>query len=188
MTIEEAKVYLPHADRDELLDIIDEKLFEFQQFFLTKAPIVKVWNGRVAKLERYIEALGVLGHSLYTSNEDTEFLADLPDNVSEAFSIYNQKVALMKIRISSSKDFLALKNAVRSYLEFQLNYQQLWRNDNLELNEEVILGKEPDVMELVEAIKEFNLNGGETFSDIPKLGNEVLLKEMKRVSLLLKIK
>lgn len=188
MTSEEAKAFLSLHDIEDIDDRYDEMLFEQKQYFLSKAPIHKVFESRLNKVRKISSAFEVLYQkqepSIIESNQKMEF----SDEVKLAFDAYESWKTTIKFKISASRTFSELINTIGNYLKGVEEYQNKWLS-NMSIDAEVVLGKEPDVMEMLQAIKEFEENGHKYFSDIENLkGNNLLLKEMKRVSLLFKNK
>jgi hypothetical protein len=57
MTEAEARIFLGYEPEDELEDVIEDKLFEFKQFFLSKPIIWSTFIARLEKLAKIKEAI-----------------------------------------------------------------------------------------------------------------------------------
>lgn len=188
MTYEEAKLFFPYNEEEDLSGLYDERLFEYKQFFLSKTPIRKVFESRLNKLVQMDTAYHIL------TNNKTEAEEYLPgeeihfsDVILEAFSQWEQLKGKSKQQIMRSQDASTLKKNVLSYLHITDNYRSKWYTDqdiDIQIDQ---ISKDEDPMEVLEAIKLFEKEGGINFEDILKLNtNSFLLKEMKRLSLLVK--
>ena len=64
MTLSEAKIYFPidsdDLEMEDVLDLYDERLFEFKQFFLSKAIVKKVFLAKLEKLKKFEEAFSLI--------------------------------------------------------------------------------------------------------------------------------
>lgn len=186
MTKEEAKLFFPYDETDNLSDLYNERLFEFKQFFLVKTPIRKVFEAKLLKLDqmdnayRYITNLNPL-EIQYEEEQPILFSND----VLEAFLNWENVKGQIKQQISVTRDAQTLKCFVLTYLKIVDNYRSKWNtNESIDIEIEQ-LAKDEDPMQIFEAIKQFNRDGGKYFNDIPKMNsNKLLLKEMKRISLL----
>lgn len=188
MTKEEAKLFFPYDEEDILSDLYDERLFEYKQFFLAKTPIRKVFEARLIKLDQLNKAYKVLSgesvdQTLVIETEPPVF----SDILLDAFNQWEQLKGRSKQRIATAFDAGTLQKHVQEYLILVDAYRKKWYTD-LEIPVEITqVSKDEDPMEVLEAIKAFETAGGKKFEDILKLNtNSFLLKEMKRLSLLIK--
>lgn len=188
MTIEEAKLFFPHNEDDDLSDLYDERLFEYKQFFLAKTPIRKVFEAKLDKLLQMDKAFCVL-----TAKESVEQPKELLDDILfsdvilEAFNQWEQLKGKAKQQISMAYEAPILHKNVTEYLHLVDCYRSKWYTEQEIAIEIAQLSKDEDPMALLNAIREFKTDGGEKFEDILKMNNNsFLLKEMKRLSLLIK--
>ena len=186
MTESEARLFFPFEEGDDLEDLYDERFFEFKQFFLTKAVVGRVFHAKLDKLIKFENAYTCLIHSEF-KNVDVHFESiNFSDVVSEAFALFEQKKGEIRQKIGQARGSKDLIPYVEQLIELVRSYYQKWQSPaELDVKIESI-SKEPDSMQLLRAIKEFESAGGKTFQDVlEQKGNEELQKEMKRVSLLL---
>lgn len=188
MTKEEAKLFFPYNEEDILSDLYDDRLFEYKQFFLAKTPIRKVFEAKLDKLNQLDKAYAVLSETPVVQEEIV-----LPeqivfsDEVLAAFNQWEQLKGTSKQKIATSFDAATLAKSVREYLLVVDCYRKKWYTDQEIAIEVTQVSKDEDPMAVLEAIKAFNASGGKKFDDILKLNtNSFLLKEMKRLSLLIK--
>lgn len=186
MTIEEAKLFFKLEEEDDIQDAYDEQLFEFKQFFLSKPIISKVFKSKLEKLAKFEEAFCLLTDSRFKPLIAEKTSIVFSDNVLEAFQRFEQLKSELKQQISLATSSSDLAQKVDSLLVVTYTYYQKWRTSELLPVEIDVIAKDPDAMELLTAIRTFNMQGGERFEDISSQKNQpILMKEMKRVSLLL---
>ncbi|NGF76104.1 hypothetical protein G5B10_09470 [Fluviicola sp. SGL-29] len=188
MTKEEAKLFFPYNEEDILSDLYDERLFEYKQFFLSKTPIRKVFEARLEKLNQLDKAYTILSG---VPAVHVEILPAEPiifsDVILEAFNQWEQRKGIAKQKIATSFDAGTLSGNVQEYLILVDAYRKKWYTEH-EIPVEISqVSKDEDPMVVLEAIKAFDASGGKKFDDILKMNtNSFLLKEMKRLSLLIK--
>ncbi|MFT5859093.1 MAG: hypothetical protein ACI865_001190 [Flavobacteriaceae bacterium] len=187
MTREEAMIYLPVEDGQDIHDAYEEQLFTAKQFFLNRFPIAKVMNGRLEKLRRVHKAYLILGgHSDVFEPIEIDALVSRT-SISEAFSEYNRSRNILKIELNRSKSVPQIDWIMRQSFNVTRNYALLWRVEERAM-ENIIVGKEPDPMEILSAIKDVESTRHLSFDDLSSLDEENPLKrEAKRLSLWLKM-
>lgn len=188
MTQEEAKLFFPYEAGDDLTDLYDERLFEYKQFFLSKTPIHKVFLSKLEKLRQMDKAYQTLvGNSFEEFPASVVSVPPFSDVIREAFTQWEQAKGISKQQLMMAQDARTLHLAVEHYLSVVAEYRQKWYTDQ-EIDAEILqVSKDEDPMEVLEAIRAFEAAGGKNFDDLLKLNNNsFLLKEMKRLSLLIK--
>lgn len=188
MTIKEAQLFFPHEESDQLIDLYEDRLFEYKQFFLSKAPIRKVFVSKMDKLKQMEEAYFVLSNSEVSANSiNAQTTITFSDEVLKAFTQWELFKSQFKQQLMLSNDGQSIIKTVTDFLSVVDLYHSKWYTDE-EIDIEIeTLSKDPDPMYVLEAIKDFNSQGGVYFDDILKMNtNSFLLKEMKRLSLLSK--
>jgi hypothetical protein len=175
-------------DEDNLIDLYEEKIFEFKQYFLTKTPIFKLFESKLSKLEKIGNAYSLLTNSKV---EFTETKLEFNGSQAEILANYlrfQEEKNRMKTKISHSENAFELVSWVKNLLELEKMNAQHWFSE-IEINANILVSKEPNPMEILEGIKIYNQNGGTNFHQLKKLENnppEILIQEMKRLSLLFK--
>ena len=102
----EAKLFFTIQEGEPLKDAYDRILFEHKQFFLSKTPIRKVFEGRVDKMEKQLVAYNALGGLQDVSKPiEIETTWQFSDHVKEAFNQYQTYLSRHKQLIMSSKSF-----------------------------------------------------------------------------------
>jgi len=188
VTIKEAQLFFPHEESDQLIDLYEDRLFEYKQFFLSKAPIRKVFVSKMDKLKQMEEAYFVLSNSEVSANSiNAQTTITFSDEVLKAFTQWELFKSQFKQQLMLSNDGQSIIKTVTDFLSVVDLYHSKWYTDE-EIDIEIeTLSKDPDPMYVLEAIKDFNSQGGVYFDDILKMNtNSFLLKEMKRLSLLSK--
>jgi len=192
MTLSEAKIYFPfdtdaegNLDKEDVLDLYDERLFEFKQFFLSKAIVKKVFLAKLEKLKKFEEAFSMIVEQPFIWQDLSQQKTQFPDHVRHSFELFELRKSEIKKRITASENGSELNESVLNLLQLSDDYSKNWIiGSSLEVEIEA-LSKEPDSMEILQAIRDFESQGGITYSDIlVQKNNHPLMKEMKRVSLL----
>jgi hypothetical protein len=175
-------------DEDDLIDLYEEKIFEFKQYFLSKTPIFKLFESKISKLEK----IGIAYNLLTNINvEITETKLEFNDSQTEILANYlhfQEEKNRIKTKISNSENAFELGYWVKNLLELEKMNAEHWFSE-IEIDANILASKEPNPMEILEGIKLFNQNGGTNFNQLKKLENnppEILIQEMKRLSLLFK--
>jgi hypothetical protein len=175
-------------DEDNLIDLYEEKIFEFKQYFLSKTPIFKLFESKLSKLEKIGNAYSLLTNSKV---EFTETKLEFNSSQAEILANYlhfQEGKNRIKTKISNSENAFELVSWVKNLLELEKMNAEHWFSE-IEIDANILVSKEPNPMEILEGIKIFNQNGGTNFNQLKKLENnppEILIQEMKRLSLLFK--
>lgn len=189
MNREEAKLFLNAPEGISIGDFFEEQLFTYKQFFLSKTPIHKVFLAKLDKLAKEDEAYHVLTTEKWRSYSLLE--NDFPEFSNEVLVSFNQfesQKTRFKMRLMQAVSGEDIYYAVTDYLRIVKAYRNKWCL--IDIKESIFEGtvsKDPDPMDLLHAIREFNNKGGVEFQDVLKIEeNSFLLNEMKRLSLLIK--
>lgn len=186
MTNQEIQLYFPHKLDDNLEDLYEERLFEFKQFFLMKPVILKVFNAKIERLRKFETAY----RFALKSDDNKELHETLKPSYFQTNNILTCFNNYQEIKNEFKKSILQINNSdkliliIDHFLKSTLNYINKW--ENVEIEDEILISKEPDPMELLTAIKVFNSKGGFEFHDIVLNQNicpKILIIESKRLSL-----
>lgn len=185
MTPDELKIYFPFSVDDDLTELYADRLFEYKQFFIQKPPIHKVFEAKLSKLIKMHTAFEIVSGQTFAEQLIQSNDVEISNELLHAFSTFEKQKGDYKLHVYSAGNALFLNQIVLNWLRTVDAYYQKWASFcDFEIVVEAI-SKEPDPMELLSAIRDFEKSGGKEFQDISKLkNNEVLMKEMKRVSLL----
>jgi hypothetical protein len=164
MTEAEARIFLGYEPDDELEDVIEDKLFEFKQFFLSKPIIWSTFTARLEKLAKIKEAIACFSEVENKSSINlTVFQAT--ENILEAFQSFQQVRNTCFLAINRATTCEELELIIDSLLNSHTTYASLWPDIEF-VSSTVILSKEPDPMDLLSGIKSVNLSGIVTFADL----------------------
>ena len=185
MTTNEASAIL--GPYDDLQDAFEFQLFDYKKQLLALAPIDKLIAPKLKKIKQLQEAYYTLGGEI-ESFTITMFNPITPtEDLLESFSIYQNVRNSLKRSISNSLVFEEIENFCQYLVAYEKMYASCWFTD--EVNTSEIVSKEPDPMDVLKAIREYNENGGFTFEDLRFDKNNppaVLIKERNRLSLLVR--
>lgn len=190
MTLEEAKIFLSFKNADEIEDIYEEKVFEAKQFFVSKFPISKVINSRISKMRKIESAWNVLTKIPHENQfENTNYSFSSSNLISEIWNEYQEKRNQLKLKIQQADNFISLETVVRFQIDLLYSFCE-----KLELipiqNEknQIIIGKEPDPMEIHFDIQQWKDKGIERIEQISLIDEDSPLGiELKRLSLWLNL-
>jgi hypothetical protein len=187
MTIQKAISYFnlnQDWDLDDLNEEIETRLFEIKNFFLSKIPVQKLVDSRIIKLEKITDFALLLDLNFQDSSVDAIELKG--KKVLEIYAAYQQekqKIRLELLNSSNPKEILA---KATSLIKLEKLYASKWYFDKLDCSE-IIVSKEPDPMIILQEIKkmeELALFAFEDYKKSQKSMSQILLNEMKRLSLL----
>lgn len=170
---------------DDLQDAFEFQLFDFKKQLIALAPIDKLIYPKLKKIKQLQEAYLTLG-GVIDSVEITQFDPITPtENLLESYKIYQNVRNSLKKSISNSVVYEEIENFCQHLIFYEKMYASCWFTPEFDAAE--IVSKEPDPMDVLKAIREYNENGGVTFEDLRSTKNNppaVLIKERNRLSLL----
>lgn len=189
MTKKEASIFFPAQEGDDLHDLFEERLFEFKRFFISNTALRKVFDSKVQKLKQIHQAYLVLSNSKDIQQEDsvTNFDFNFSNNILDAYRKKEKIKGELKNDLLKSDNIHTVLFYAGKLIELEESYNQNW--NTILITEEPVnlpISKEPDPMELLQAILEFNKTGGINYSDMNTLRElvpETLMKEAKRLYL-----
>ena len=186
MTQEEAVIYLPIDEENDLQDLYDEKLFELKQFFLNRFPMSKLINARLTKFQNVEEAFTVLGGTVEVGGLEMSNI-DLPEfnSIHDLYIWFNQEKNSLRLRLSSAQSYNQVRYVLDEYLRITVHYSKYWRIPVDEKDMGMIkIGVEPNPMDIQSALTEISTIEKLDAKHILTLPDENSLKsEAKRLSL-----
>ena len=188
MTREDALLYLPFKDEDELEDLYEDKLFEFKQKVLVAAPSTKLYQYHLTKLSKVHAAYLHLTASA-NPERTIEYTAKVnQDSLISAWRDFNRNKNELKLKLVSTFSFSDIEFILDCLIQNQKQFASIFHKVQFENQDEtLIVGKEPDAMALEVEIDQFMSNGGGEIKSISKLDTANLLyQEANRLSLWLK--
>jgi hypothetical protein len=167
MNVLEALAFLGISDLSEVESRKSELLFDAKQFF-TKQPIInQVFHHRITKLKHQYEALLIVtneperikqlevrGESQNgNEDEDEDGNENQKHNLIDQFNAFHAEKNMLYGSIYSAKSIVELIGYVGQLLQAYDSFIELW-DCPLEADSNVIIGKEPDVMDVLNALKQ----------------------------------
>lgn len=189
MTKNEALLFFPLISGDEIIDLYEEYLFEYKQFFLTKYPIEKVFLAKSLKMNKMHNAFIVLGGKTIKSTSISNLEYQQKENILECFNYYQNLKINLKCRLNKCNNAIAINDYIYQLIQLEKKYAENWSASIKISDDKVLISKEPDPMLILKAIREFNILGGKTFNDLKTMKNispNLLINEAKRLSLYFK--
>jgi hypothetical protein len=187
MTNKEALAILGIANPDEVEDAFEERLFELKQYFLTKPLISKLYRSQSEKIVHLCQAAYHFGLEFHQDPlVISEQWGGFTGEIAHDYLAFEKHRSSFKECLMKTSDGVRIAQLVDQLLKIQEEYLTLWPEIK---GEGVILGKEPDPMELLSGIKELQKIGIYRFEQLNNQMLEipsVLLNEWKRLSLLSK--
>jgi hypothetical protein len=191
MTKEEAFLFFPHEEDDDIGNLYEQRVFEYKQFFLSSTPFRIVFLAKEKKMKQMHTAyLFFSGQSETQETKAINAVYNFSDSILETFNNYQQNLNLLKNKISQSTTVPELSALINELLQLRSSYYQNWTIEEDFIEKEIAITKEIDPMELLLAIQEFNKIGGFTFDDLNSKRNIspiLLINEAKRLSLCRKL-
>jgi len=161
MNVAEALAYLGISDISEVEARKSQLLFDAKQFF-TKQPIIRqVFQQRITKLKRQYEALVIVTNEPEQieavdegkENQFEKYIQNAKHNLIDQFNGFQAEKTKLYGSIFSSKSIVELIGYVEEVLQAYDTFLELW-DWPFEGDANVLIGKEPDVMEVLNAIKQ----------------------------------
>lgn len=187
MTENELKIFFPFDKNDDLDDLFEERLFEFKQFFIQKTIIPKVFEAKINKLLKIEQAYNIIKNNhqqKFSITIKVENSFDIEQNILTVFNRYQIQKNDIKSKLQQSQSTIEIIQNVRALILLNKFYLDKWVD--VPTDNEIVISRETDPMELLKAIQEFSRKGGINFVDISEKINicpDILIIESKRLSL-----
>lgn len=188
----EAKIFFPFKKNEDIHDLFEERFFQYKLFFVSNFSIKKVFGSKINKMLQMYDAYLTLGGIEEKPETDYVFRKiKFTTNILESFNIYEKNKSEIKNEILKSKSLIVVSLLARQLIDLQIDYNYNWRYVIAYLEEDdIYASNEPDPMDILKSILEFNEHGGYTYKDINELREfapETLVREAKRLYLCRKI-
>lgn len=187
MTSKEALAFLDITSPDDSEDAYENALFELKRFFLEKPVFAKTFEGKWPKLERLDEAYVALGNVL--PEPGMLLVPDFspqPHVRNHLLGYYKEKNRL-KQRLSVAVSGKEMQLVTSAMIDLERLYAIPFENYTEWTEEQPVMGREPDSMELLEWLREQEQEGRDTLEKLHASKNILphgLLLALKRLSLL----
>ena len=184
-----AKNYFKTSDIEEIEELYEQEIFELKQFFLSRAPIAKLFKGRLTKLKKLQDAFELVD----SSHVKNVFKFDFPEgneNLLDSYKVFQETKNKIRLQISNELNGSNIFQLVEVLIKLEKHNAESWSviEDFVE-DESVIVSKEPNPIDILNGIYAYQQLQGETFQQLKRNENNppnVLIQEMKRLSLLFK--
>ena len=173
MNVAEALAFLGISDLSEVEARKSELLFDAKRFF-TKQPIIsQVFHHRITKLKHQYQALLIVTNEperikqleVRGESQNGNGDEDGNQNLIDQFNAFHAQKNMLYGSIYSAKSIVELIGYVGQLLQAYDSFLELW-DCPLEADSNVIIGKEPDVMDVLNAIKQLEELGIFTIGDL----------------------
>ena len=138
MTIEEARAYFPEPEDFE--DQLDEHLFGFKQFFLTKPILTATFKSRLTALIKINEAVQILGFDFDDLESFNVPNSEFSPLVETSVLNYFEMIAAQKLKIAQSTTPKRLIHEVSVMLNIHRTFCSMWA---VEFHEDDVLLSKP---------------------------------------------
>lgn len=184
-----ATKYFKTSDIEEIEELYEQEIFELKQFFLSRAPIAKLFKGRLNKLKSLQEAFEAVDSSQTKQKFEFSFPEENSD-LLESYKAFQAAKNKVRLQISNELNGANLFQQVQILVDLEKHNAHSWLlHKEIEEDESVVISKEPNPIDILNGIYQYQQLGGKTFSNLKRNENNppnVLVQEMKRLSLLFK--
>lgn len=189
MIKEDALLYFPLNEDVDIDDLYDDLLFEQKQFLSNRMPISKVFNARILRLKKIDEAYTFLGgNNKISKGISIELLLLENNSIQETYQTFQQNLNRIKLEMFNAKSIADLLNVIELLFKNQFAFAQKFETPEISIDVQPIISKEPDAMEIIEAIRIAKTNGITQFKELSQLPSDnILVQEANRLSLWLKL-
>ena len=181
-----AALFFPFEEGDDLYDLYEERLFEDKQFFLNRAIIPSLFEKRMEKMQKREEAFRTLTDSELPTIKFEKIELQNSASISEAYSSFQSEKAKIFQSIFSAKNNPMVIQYIRNLIDLFAQYTSYWAlKESFDIND-ILLSKDPEPVAFSLAIQSFEQAGGKNIVDLQLLtfdGKDSLLSEAKRLSL-----
>lgn len=188
MTKSEARLYLPESESESLEEIYEQKLFEWKNFFVNRFPVSKLYQKKIEQLKLLQTAFNVLSEEKPAESVvGVDFSKSFDSNLKLAFHQYAQGRNAIKARLFAARSAEEIAFCAESLLEITRSYARVWKQSDIDTTG-VVVSKEPDPMDLLNALNNAEEIGVEKIGQIDMLPVDHMVKnEAKRLSLWIKM-
>ena len=187
MTKHEALNYLCISDFSEASDALEEALFSLRQQIISKGNLPQLLLVRKKKLKQLEQVALVLEIKKDTNTKNILINSLDLINLINCFNLFQKNKAQILQQISYDLNFENLENCIDNLMLNLKMYASVWPEFTSEKEEEVLLSKELDSMEMLIILKELQTKNVLNFSDLKlEILPTSLVLEIKRLNLLKK--
>lgn len=189
MTKEDALLYFPIEEGDDIDDLFEQLLFEQKQFLSNQMPISKVFNSRLNRLKKIEEAYLFFGGNIErNSNEDFNISPYISNSIEKNYNIFQQNKTILKLALFNALNVTEIENVIKHIFKTYIEFAEKWTTIEAEGLNRPIISKEPDAMAIMDEIKILKSKEIVNFSELSQLGHDnILVQESIRLSLWLNL-
>lgn len=180
MTKLEASHLFQLDEYENLLEAYEFKVFELKQFLLSKVPFVQTYGSRYKQIDKLQEAYNLLDGEELESKLEFNFKLTDQNDLLTCWTEHQKMISEWKFHVGKATGLMELKRLMemrlKAYEWYARNWLKILRSDSVQ--NDVKASIEYDPMDVLEAIKA---------SEGKYEGNEMLMKESKRLVLWLNI-
>lgn len=162
-------------------DVYEEKLHELKLFFLRWVPFTKVYLSKKKFIRRFEEAINTIDGEFDFNQVDLVLQQNETKDVKDFWNCFQSERQRIKSGIMKSESLTELLEYSRLDLLLYRVYANKWNDVNVD--EETTASKEFDPMEIHSAILDLNEMISFDELNVQKDLPDMLLKEMKRLTL-----
>lgn len=158
MTKDQARIFFLNTLEEDLTEVWEQDFFDQKHFFLTRAPIAKVWNARLDKLQKKYQAYLVLtdqNEEEVQPQQKEDLNISFSDDFIQAFHQLHNYRTHYKSKVLQAETVSPLTTVIRQWLETEKVYALHWSyppSEDIEIP--AIRSAEPDPMILLASLKE----------------------------------
>lgn len=187
MTKHEALNYLGISDFSEASDALEEALFSLRQQIISKGNLPQLLLVRKKKLKQLEQVALALEIKKHTNTKNLLINSLDLINLINCFNLFQKNKAQILQQISFDLNFENLENCIDNLMLNLKMYASVWPEFTSDKEEEVLLSKELDSMEMLIILKELQTKNVLNFSDLKlEILPTSLVLEIKRLNLLKK--
>lgn len=189
MIKEDALLYFPLTEEIDINDLYDELLFEQKQFLSNRMPISKVFNSRISRLKKMDEAFVFFGgQKREPAKIEVPLSACINDSIHESYQVFQQNLNQIRLTIFKASNVTELVSSIDQLFKNQIEFARKFEPLDYPIEIQPIVSKEPDAMEIIQAIQSANKIGITKFNELSQLpADNILVQEANRLSLWLKL-
>ncbi len=171
MTETEARIFIGSASEEEDQDAYELALFEFASYFTNRTIIWDTFQARRKKLKNFVDAAKIIGLEDEIELKNQIGPITFSRNIAEAVHQFNTLKSAVLLQIRNATSGTEMLYALDELLALFAAYSALWPS-TLQNTEQVLLSKEPDPMDFLQALKVNDEKGIQTFEELKTKVNE----------------
>lgn len=167
MTLEEAQLYLPLEDIDDLDNVYEDRLFEMMRFLLSNVPVSKVTEAKIQLMRKIHQA-----YEFYAKEEINDHFDPIeliPYDAQNLFDLtvdYQRNLTLLRNKLVPISSFLEMIVLAEQFLQNMREYAACWDMEHLEIPNDIRITRPEDEVELLIELERLSKEGELTMKDV----------------------